>query len=594
MNKKLVKVLSLAMVVFMLFAMSAVSVFAAGSDVITNSLGAYPYPYPLEGNRKEYCGWNERTNTPNSVWYNDSKGTEENPNNYVIKEATDGYYEGWSSSNPEKTGTHHPYGVGMHSAINFAPSTVYSIDNFKMTSFKTTVFLVQYDIDAKEGMMDVNPEAGTGNGQRAPIIVYLDLGKEIEKDGKKTIEWSQPAEEGAPVTYFMERSLDGKGNSVVLEADAEDLDGFTHIRIGIKTKHGIYRKEMQGEGEEAKEVDVLDGNTALASVYFADLEITQSEEVPLIEVPNIPERPTDEPEQENTFDVILPFGTDDANWFGRPYGAWKAGEDATLYYLSSLTYLSSSNTPNQTYSSGQPTTVNYPYGAVGTNFLFGMDNEEEGHLVENGIGMHPKKPSQKVFNRQDSWTVYNISAYTAEGSETPADTFYALVGLTSTANDWGSRLSSGGVYVYIYGDRTGDGQHYELLAASELVKGYTIGEFNVNIEGVKLLALDVILPEDVTDKGYGYSGVGFGNACLFMADENAVKPDYSSEKPAEDNWEEEGDVTTTPSTTPKATTTVDDGAKKNGCKGVVSGAAGVLFATVVAGAACFGKRRREE
>ena len=58
MNRKLIKALSLAMVVFMLFAMSAVFAVSAAETEIKNSLGKYPYPYPAQGNRLEYCGWN--------------------------------------------------------------------------------------------------------------------------------------------------------------------------------------------------------------------------------------------------------------------------------------------------------------------------------------------------------------------------------------------------------------------------------------------------------------------------------------------------------------------------------------------------------
>lgn len=580
MNKKLVKVLSLALVAIMIFAMSATfAVAAEESDVITNSLGTYPYPYPTAGERPYYVGWNQRDNAVNSVWYNDAEETF-----YNTKAATDGYTDG--------NGVHHPYGVGMHSAILNAPSTVYRIEEFKLTSFKTTVFLVQYDMADEEGKIDVDPTT-LEEGQLKDIVVYLDLGAtvdgeivwsevEVDEDGNKL-----KTEAGEDVvTYTQEKTLSGKGSSVVLSVDEEDLEGYTHIKIGIKTKHGIYETVTEGEGEEATTTKNLVGNTAMASVYFADLEITQSEVVLAPVPPTIPERPTTDPAQDDVYDVILPPEADEANWFGKPYGAWMAGSNEK-YYLSDMTYLQSCNTPNKNYAFGQPTTVGYPYSTTaGTLFLFGAEGME--HDVEKGIGMHPKNPSQPMFDRTDSWTVYDISEYTAAG----ADTFYALVGLTATSNEWGSRLTSAGVYVYIYGDKTGTGQNYELLAASELVKGYNIGEFNVNVEGVKLLLIDVILPETATS--HGYSGVGLGNACLFTADENAVKPDYTGDYVPEEEDDGTDDAATT---TPKVTTTPaadDDGGKKKGCGGVVTGAAGILFATVIAGAACFAKRRDEE
>ena len=228
MNRKLIKTLSLAMVVLMLFAMSAVSVFAADtSEVITNSLGKYPYPYPAQGNRLEYCGWNQKDNAVNSVWYNDSEGTF-----YNVTEKTNGY--------TDKDGQAHPYGVGMHSAINYAPSTVYSISDFKITSFKTTVYLVQYSYADAEGMVDIEPSTTPELGQAdtGVIVVYLDLGTTV--DGK--IQWSQADENTGLITYYIEKNLSGKGNSVVHEVDEAALAGKSHIRIGIKTKHGIYVK----------------------------------------------------------------------------------------------------------------------------------------------------------------------------------------------------------------------------------------------------------------------------------------------------------------------------------------------------------------
>ncbi len=577
MNRKLIKALSLAMVVFMLFAMSAV--FAVSAAEITNSLGKYPYPYPAQGNRLEYCGWNMKDNTPNSIWYNSSEDSFYNtktPTAYV-----------------DSTGKTHEFGVGMHSAIKYAPSTVYGIEDFAITSFKTTVYLVQYDLADEEGKIDVsNLETGEANGQCIPIVVYLDLGTTV--DGK--IQWSQPNETTGVLTYFQEKSLVGKGSSVVLEVDKATLQArnVSHIRIGIKTTHGIYEtvtEEVDGVQKETQKL-VEGENTAMASIYFADLEITQSREVPLLEAPAIPTRPTSSPAQDDAYEVILPPETDEANWWGKPYGAWMAGSN-TKYYLSDMTYLVASNTPNQSYAQGQPTTVNGPYGAPNTSMFFGayIDKNDPGmsHEIENGISLHPKNPTQPVIGRTDSWTIYDISDYTGEG----ADTFYALVGLVADTNDWGSRLSSAGVNVYIYGDK-GDGEGYKLLAQSELVKGYNIGEFNVNVEGVELLLIDVILPETATS--HGYSAVGLGNACLFTADEDAEKPDYTGDMPEEEPEDDgEGDVTTTkkPSTTTTPATTDDADDAKGGSTIVVIivAAAVVVIGGAVAAVVLLKKRK---
>ena len=135
-----------------LFRLSAILILAAMlagmilpmtvvASEITNSLGKYPYPYPYQGNRLEYCGWNMKDNTPNSIWYNSSETSFYNtktPTAYV-----------------DSTGKTHEFGVGMHSAIKYAPSTVYSVNDFAITSFKTTVYLVQYDLADEDGKIDV-------------------------------------------------------------------------------------------------------------------------------------------------------------------------------------------------------------------------------------------------------------------------------------------------------------------------------------------------------------------------------------------------------------------------------------------------------
>ena len=243
-----------------------------------------------------------------------------------------------------------------------------------------------------------------------------------------------------------------------------------------------------------------------------------------VAAPSIPARPgsTTKPAQTGAYEEIATPGSDAANWYGKPYGTWKAGNNAK-YFLSDMTYLESSNTTSDDYSNGQPTTVNHPYATKeGTKFYFGEG--DAAWEVSKGIGMHPKNPQKPVFsNRTDSWTIYDISQYTAANSATPANTFYALVGLTAETD----RNLSKGVLVYIYGDKTGDGNHYELLAASTKITGYNIGELNVNVEGVKLLLIDVVLPLGASS--HGYSGIGFGNACLFRADTQAQKPDYRSD-----------------------------------------------------------------
>ena len=242
------------------------------------------------------------------------------------------------------------------------------------------------------------------------------------------------------------------------------------------------------------------------------------------QVPLIPERPETSASQTNAYEELPLVGQDASNFYGKPYGAWNSGSNP-VQFLSDMTYITSSNTPNKTYPNGQPTTVNHPYSAQGHTFWFGSPST--GYEYTTGISMHPKNPNEQVFDRQDSWTVYDISELTSSDAAKQVDTFYALVGLVSVTNDYGSRYNSAGVYVYIYGDKIGDGEHYELLAESGCIRGDVLGEFCVNVVDVKLLVIDVILPETATS--HAYSAVGFGNACLFKADENAQKPDYTGD-----------------------------------------------------------------
>lgn len=247
------------------------------------------------------------------------------------------------------------------------------------------------------------------------------------------------------------------------------------------------------------------------------LGISAAEMPSSVQVPLIPERPTTSASQEDAYDALPAPGTSENNWYGKPYGLWNVGENPR-YLLSDMSYLTSSNTPNDAYPNGQPTTVNCTYSDLETEFSFG--SQSSSFKCSSGIGMHPKNPAQPVLDRRDSWTVYDISSY-------GADSFYALVGLTSASNAWGSKYESAGVYVYIYGDKAGDGAHYELLAESSLIRGDALGEFYVNVQGVKLLLIDVIMSENAAK--HAYSAVGFGNACIYTADPSSQKPNYSGD-----------------------------------------------------------------
>ena len=129
----------------------------------------------------------------------------------------------------------------------------------------------------------------------------------------------------------------------------------------------------------------------------------------------------------------------------------------------------------------------------------------------------------------------------------------------------------------------------------------------MDVTGVKTLLIQVILQENATS--HGYSAVGFGDACLFMADENAQKPDYSTpttpenpgssetpntpENPGTDTKPNGKDTTGAP-TGESTPTQNNDGKQSDGCASVIGYGEFALLGTVCAGAVCFRKRKKHD
>ena len=563
-NLKFIKLISFVTALVMLFALGSVVAIA---DTHTDQTSLTDYDIFAEEK-----GWWDKGHEYDSVWII--------TNSEYYGQKTFGYYEGWSTGDKESNEgrTHHAKGIGMHSDWTLKPSVTYDIQKLKVTNLTTKVFLVQYDSDQSwaESDVDVSTEEYTASS----VKVYF----AVSKDNKT-------------YTRLVEETLTGKGNSVNVTLTQNQLKEYKYLKFGLDTTHDVNNKK----------------GDPTASVYFADLYIEQSEPVEKAYVPSVPARPTSAPTQLDAYEALpFPMVTYE-NIDGIPYGTWKAGQN-DLYYLSDMipdgipemagnvilpadsNYITSSNTtPNGTkWVNGEPTTKDYPYATTpGTIFTFGALQFE----YTKGIGMHPKNPVLPYKNRTDSWTLFDISEYTAEGSATPADTFYALIGLTSGTNASGSLLDCQGLYVYIYGDKVGDGQHFEFLAASNEIIEYQIGEFNVDITGVKQLLIQVIMQENATY--HGYSGVGFGDACLFLSDENAQKPDYSTEEPGDEDDDSETTTDKTTTTAPVVTdatpsVTEPSDKKSGGCGSVVNSATVALFGSVFAGVVCFRKRRKEE
>lgn len=193
-----------------------------------------------------------------------------------------------------------------------------------------------------------------------------------------------------------------------------------------------------------------------------------------------------------------------------PYGTWKAGSNTVYSLINILPTSSIRNTSgfsggdyryyaDSTTNNQYGASINGPYKFSDTGFRVG-----NGHQVDKGFGTHPKANQTPVYINID------ISAYTDPKGQYQCDTFYSCVGLTNT--------TSQGVYFQVYGDN-GDGK-MTLLANSEAITGTTLGEFNVNVSGIKKLQLVVI----TSTMSNSSSACAWLYPSLFKADSSATKP----------------------------------------------------------------------
>ena len=262
---------------------------------------------------------------------------------------------------------------------------------------------------------------------------------------------------------------------------------------------------------------------------------------------------------------------------GLPYGKWKAGSN-TVTYLSDLEFVES-NTNN-----GSATAKDGPYKKSGEGIVIAQTMK-----YEKGLGTHPvPAKSDKI-----AFTTIDIWEYTNPDGQYKYDTFHSVVGLTN--------IGSPGVYFSVYGDKE-DGNGLVKLGCSELIKLSNIGEFNIDITGVHKLTLYVTVP-DSNDK----SASAFADACIFKADPNAVKPDYTvkEDEPADtgstDDPADSGELVTpdtkapetkAPETQTPTSDTQAAAAEESGCGGVIGAGLAVVSAVALCGAVATKKRRK--
>jgi len=292
------------------------------------------------------------------------------------------------------------------------------------------------------------------------------------------------------------------------------------------------------------------------SIFKADPSITKPSDKPA-QTPDVPQPGgIQKYEATDNFEALV---WSDENRFTRPYGPWMAGTN-TVYSIMDLIpvekiqmtqgvsggdyhYYIDSTTMNE-----YGATYNGPYKKSSKSFLVG------GNVSFNkGFGTHPKA------NQEQSYIDLDVAVYTDPNGEYKCDTFYACVGLTNTA--------SPGVYFQVFVEY-GDGKFQRVANSSEIILS-SIGEFNVDIAGVKTLRLVVITSTDNNSS----SASAWLNPCIFKADKTAEKPSYKEHDPYDDYaTEDPANIPTVELFVPGQTEKED-----NGSIGIVVGAAaGVL------------------
>jgi hypothetical protein len=217
-------------------------------------------------------------------------------------------------------------------------------------------------------------------------------------------------------------------------------------------------------------------------------------------------------------------------------------------FLSDFGMVSSSN------NSGNPSTLNTPYGAPDDTITIGELNT----MFWSGVGMHPKKGGEG-----ESYTIFDVS-------DLNADRFYSVVGITNTN---GKNGAGNGVLFGVYGDY-GDG-NYVLLAQSGLITNYGSGEFDVDITGVKNLKLAVLCG----GTNNASSGCAWGDATLYSTTGNLNLP---TEPPTEPSEEPTTKPTTKPTTSTTPTTTPVEEPASEFPIGIVIGIAAAVVVAVAA------------
>lgn len=349
--------------------------------------------------------------------------------------------------------------------------------------------------------------------KQVPVDIIIDIAKYTDANGtfKCDTFYSVVAltDVNSPGVYFLVYGDYGDGNYKLLgtsEAITEKKIG--EFNVDIKGVKNLKLTVVSSTADNSK--------SACAWVYPCLFAADAAAAKPA--TPKVPEFDTSDgstkyPATDNFAEVVWA----DNNRETRPFGAWMAGKNPVISLIDTLpvelvaqtTGLSSNYEyyMNSTTLNEFGASINGPFKKSGTGYTVGTNVP-----FTKGFGTHPKANQAEVYINLD------VSKFTDPNGEYACNYFYACVGLTNTA--------SSGVYFQVFADY-GDGK-YKLIGNSTQIVKANLGEFNVDITGVKTLRLVVI----TATMAHGSSASAWLDPCVYKKDENAVKPDYSNYDPS--------------------------------------------------------------
>jgi hypothetical protein len=349
--------------------------------------------------------------------------------------------------------------------------------------------------------------------KQAPSDILIDISAYTDPNGQykcntfsTVVALTDIASKGV---YFLVYGENGDGNYKLL--------GTSEAIVGKKL--GEFNIDVTGvKTLKLTVVSSTEDHSASACAWVYPCLFTADPSATKPATPKVPEFDTSDgstkyPATDNFAEVIWA----DNNRDTRPFGAWMAGQNPVISLVHNLPGDKIATTtglsPNYKYYTDSTTlneygvSINGPFKKSGVGYTVGTNVP-----FDFGFGTHPKA------NQAETYILLDVSQYTDPNGEYQCDTFYSCVALTNTA--------SNGVYFQVFADY-GDGTFKHIANSTAIIKS-NIGEFNVDITGVKTLKLVVIS----ATMSHGSSASAWLNPSLFKADPNATKSDYTNYDPS--------------------------------------------------------------